>query len=340
MTALAGLGRPGKAPADMAGSAVGLNVGAGEPEPAQVVVEICALPLNGAVALCAIAWEVRRQVCRIRGLPEVFQMAPFTGLRSSSKPARNVASVALHLCVRTGQWKFGEGGVIEHGSLPLGGGVTDRTVARETCLDMVGILSGVEVLGVATCALGGDAGVLAANMAGIAFETGMSAGQGEAGNGFMVELRPLPGIHAMALVTLKWDARGLMRRVRGFVEVGHMARGTLRAEPDERSRRGAFVATLAGRSGMCADQWKPVGVLACLLHRHAPTFHRVALLAIAAEFPAMDISVTRGALLADIVEEPVDVTGCAGHPLVHAQQRPASLCVVVKFRYGANRLPG
>ncbi len=315
-------------------------MGASETEPAQVVIELRPLPLRRGVTLCAIPREIRRRVCRIGGLVEGVQVAPFTRLRSSRKPARHVTRVALDLGVRTGQRKLSEHRVIEHPAFPLCAAMANGTVARESSLDMVGVLGGVEVLDVTVNTLRGGAGVLAARMAVAATECSVCANQREAGDGCMVELGPQPGIHPVALVALHGDTRGSMRRIRRLVVVGHVAGRALRAEPGIDSGGGASVTALARRHRMGADQREPVGVFPRLLDRHAPTFYRVTLLAIATELPSMNIGVAGRALLADILEDPIDVARRAVNPLMHAQQRPAGLGIVVEFGVRSDGLPG
>ncbi len=340
MTAFAGLRRPRESAVDMAGRAVRLKVDASETEPAQVMVELRPRPLRRGVTLCAIPREIRRRVRRIGGFVECVQVAPFTRLWSSRKPSRHVTRVALDLGVRTGQRKLGQRRVIEHPAFPLCAAVANRTVAWESRLDVVGVLGRVEFLDVTVDTLRGGAGVLSACMAVAATEPRVCAGQREAGDGGMVELRPQPGIHTVTLVALQGDTRGSMRRIHRFVVVGHVAGRALRAEPRIDSGGGAGVTTLAGRHRVSADQREPVGVFPRLLDRHAPALYRVALLAIAAELPSMNIGVAGSALLAYILEDPIDVARRAGNPLMHAQQRPACLGIVVEFGLRPDGLPG
>ncbi len=125
VTAFAGLRGPRESAVDVAGGAIGLNVGAGETEPAQIVVELSPFPLRRGVTLCAVPREVRRRVRRIGGLVECVEVAPFTSLRGSSKAARNVTRVALDLCVRTCQRELGTRRVIERRTFPLCAGVAN-----------------------------------------------------------------------------------------------------------------------------------------------------------------------------------------------------------------------
>ncbi len=131
-----------------------------------------------------------------------------------------------------------------------------------------------------------------------------------------------------------------MRQTGRLVVIADVAGGALGAQPGEGSRRCALVATLAGRHRMGADQRETVGVFPRLLDSNTPTLHRMALLAIASKPPSMNVGVAGGAFFADILENPVDVTRGAGNPLMHAQQRPSRLGVVVEFRLRTDRLPG
>jgi len=69
-----------------------------------------------------------------------------------------------------------------------------------------------------------------------------------------------------------------------------------------------------------------------------PTSYRVALRAIRAELPAMNIRVAIGALSTDIFEFQAGVAERARHFFVHAKQRVPS-CVVVEFRNAADGFP-
>ena len=89
---------------------------------------------------------------------------------------------------------------------------------------------------------------------------------------------------------------------------------------------------------MGPEQRKTVLVLVDLLHRDLPALHAVTLLTICSELALMNVSVAIGALLTHVGEYRLDVALGAGHSLMHAAQRIASL-VMVELGHAADRLP-
>ena len=98
------------------------------------------------------------------------------------------------------------------------------------------------------------------------------------------------------------------------------------------------MARLAVQRGVGTNEWKAIVVLLDLLHRHLPSAHRMALLAICAKLSPMDICVTVLAPLSDTREYWFYVALRAGHRRMHPAKRIFRL-VVIEFRNGANRLP-
>jgi hypothetical protein len=94
--------------------------------------------------------------------------------------------------------------------------------------------------------------------------------------------------------------------------------------------------TLQG--GMRSEQGKTILVVLDGLDRDVPTFHGVALLAIGAHLPFVNIGVTIGAPRTHIRKDRLCVTPGAGHILVHAPQRIFGL-VVIEFGDSPDRLP-
>lgn len=95
-------------------------------------------------------------------------------------------------------------------------------------------------------------------------------------------------------------------------------------------------AAVQGRVG--PQQRKPILVLVDLLGGNLPTFHAVTLLTIRTELAFMNVSVAISALVTHVGEYRFDVALCAGHSLMQAPQRIASL-VMVELRHIADRLP-
>ena len=90
--------------------------------------------------------------------------------------------------------------------------------------------------------------------------------------------------------------------------------------------------------GMGAQQRKTVLVLLHGLQRDLPAFYRVALLALRAELPAVDVGMAVRALRAHVGEHQARMTQAALHGFVHAAQWITRL-VVVEFREIADGLP-
>ena len=99
-----------------------------------------------------------------------------------------------------------------------------------------------------------------------------------------------------------------------------------------------LVAFLAFHHSMRAQQRKPVEVLLNRLVGNLPAQHRVALGAIGAKLPAMNVGVATGAVLAHVGENRFGVAARAGYFFVHAAQR-ISRGFMIEFWNGANRSP-
>ena len=89
---------------------------------------------------------------------------------------------------------------------------------------------------------------------------------------------------------------------------------------------------------MRSDQGETILVILDGLHRDIPALYGVALLAVCAHLPLVDIGMAIGAPCTHIREDGLGVTLGAGHVLVHAAQRILGL-VVIEFRDSADRLP-
>lgn len=89
---------------------------------------------------------------------------------------------------------------------------------------------------------------------------------------------------------------------------------------------------------MRTDQRESILMLLDLSHRNAPALYAVAVLAIGAHLPAMDVSVTIGARMANVGEQQLGVALRACHARVHAAQRVPST-VVIELRQVADGFP-
>jgi len=101
---------------------------------------------------------------------------------------------------------------------------------------------------------------------------------------------------------------------------------------------GILVTCVALHQGVCADQRKPILMVANRVDGNLPTFYAVALFAIGAELAAMNVRMAVGAAGTYIFEHQAQVALSAPYIRVHSAQGILRL-VVVEFRKAANRLP-
>lgn len=118
----------------------------------------------------------------------------------------------------------------------------------------------------------------------------------------VVKSRDLPLRHVVAGLARYGEAGRPMIQGR-CLKILRMATDALRAQSRIYSRRGAFVAGIAGGCRVSAEQRKTVPVIPYRLRIDAPAAHGVAVLALSAELPAVEISVTGRALRSSLVED-------------------------------------
>jgi len=106
----------------------------------------------------------------------------------------------------------------------------------------------------------------------------------------------------------------------------------------ELTNRRAFVAVLALHRGVSTEKREAILVIFNLLNGIVPTENRVALRAVRAHFPLVNIGVAILTILANVREYRFYVALRAFNFLVHAAQRIPSF-IVIKFRDGADGAP-
>ena len=228
--------------------------------------------------------------------------------------------------------------MIETGVQPGRGGVAHRTVLREPSLRMIRICRAVVVLGVAAETGRRCARELSADMAGGAFQCGVHAGEGEAGELQVIELRTEPGIHGVTHLAGGRKVHRTVIEVWDGVLLG-VARVAIRAESDKLPGSGVRVAILALQGRVGAYQREAILVILDRLQVHLPAFHRVARFAIGAELSAMKVGMTIGAPHSHLCEHHVCVTLLAADVYMHATQ-PVTRFVVIELRDRAQGAPG
>lgn len=326
-------------PADVALRAIEAAMGAGQRESSRAVVEARPRPRQRCVALRASLRETRGSVGRILGVVEIVQVTPDAIGRSPLKLSANVALRTRQAGVRAGQGEAGECRVIEDSSRPGVRVMALRARLRESRFRVIGIGRGIKVFQVAGDAVGRCSLEMPADMAGGTVESGVGAGERKAAKASVIEARALPGVHtAVALIASCWEADRLMiRRLRPHVRA-HVTTGAIGRQSTELASGSALMAGTAFQDRVCTQQRKSVLVVADRFHRDYPAHHTVALFALRAQSPAVNVRVTIGALFPDIGEYGLGVALGAGHALVHSAQRVAR-GVVIEFGAVANRLP-
>ena len=134
----------------------------------------------------------------------------------------------------------------------------------------------------------------------------------------MIKGRIQPVIGAVAGIAGRRKFSLRMIRVCCGLIIGGMAGVALRRHGLELAGRRSFVAGIAIYRGVGAGQGKAIIVLPNLRDRHLPSAHRVALLAIRSQLPAMDVGVAVLASLPDVGEDGLNVALRASHSLMHA----------------------
>ena len=214
------------------------------------------------------------------------------------------------------------------------------TVGGEVGCHMVGIGRTLEIFQVATNASCRSQVVI---VVGVAISTqargnGMPSAQGKS-HRIVIELCTQPVVRAVTVAASRGEHGRDMVRVARSLELFGVAGKALRRHRLEVAGSRAFMTGIAVDGRMSASQGKAVVVLLDLRHRHLPAQHRMALLAVGSQLPAVNVGVAVLAPLADVGEHRFDMALCTGHGLMHATQRILRL-IVVEFRNGANRTPG
>jgi hypothetical protein len=170
-------------------------------------------------------------------------------------------------------------------------------------------------------------GILAPGMTLGTIQPCMCADQFESGEfGVIKVIAPL--IHAMAAIAFHGKARGLMINDLCVIKVVDVTGIAVGVESLKCSNRFVLVAVLALKGCMSAKKREPVRMSISALYNLAPSANVMALFAIAAEFAAVNIRMTIGALRSDICKNQFYVTLPAIQPLMHPFQRKSGSAVV------------
>ena len=170
----------------------GGDVRSGEREFRVVVVETGRHPSRCCMADLAILREARRHVVGALGALVVLQV---TVIASGAQGRVLAVRVALHASgsdVRARQRELGLRGVIEHGAVPVGCGVAQRTILRESGRNVVRIGGRLVILQMTVVASGAQTFIDAVGVALQASGGHMFASEREGGLRIVIELRPVP----------------------------------------------------------------------------------------------------------------------------------------------------
>jgi hypothetical protein len=127
-------------------------------------------------------------------------------------------------------------------------------------------------------------------------------------------------------------------RIRGLIKIREMAGNAFGGKTLELTHCRALVAVLALHRGVRTEKRKAILVIFDLLNGIVPTENRVALRAIRAHFPLVNIGVAILTILAYVREYRFYVALRALNFLMHAAER-ISCFIVIKFRNGADGAP-
>ena len=299
--------RSGKVAAGVALRALHGDVRARQRKCRLVVIETCVEPAGRIVALLASLREAAGHMVGIGGALEVRQVAAHALRWRAGEVAAPMALRALHSRVRSGQRECSLV-VIERRRQPRFGVMTTGAILRESRRPVIWICGRVESRQMASYAAGGRGGEFVVRVTLRAVQPGVRAGEGEAGEFRMIELRSHPSLHGVALLAVGGEIERRVAGVVGFLKVCGMARDTFGGEAGELAVGGLLVARITAEGGVRPEKREAVLVLLDVVDRNLPTFGRMALLAPRSQLSTMDIGVAVRARVANVGEDQFRVT--------------------------------
>ena len=212
---------------DVAAAACHRGVRSSQGECCVVVIKRRRSPVGGAVAQRAILGKAAGHVIGIRGALEGAEVTRNARRGKPDEYSAGMAAAAAQSHVRAGQRKRGLG-VIKDRPQPVGGAVADGAVGREACRHVIGVGGLLEGRQVTARALRRRRRKHAARVALRALQRGMSTRQREFRHRGVVERGGQPGRGGMALFARLRETAADVGRVRGRLEVRHVASRTHR----------------------------------------------------------------------------------------------------------------
>lgn len=291
------------------------------------------------MATVAGGGEIQRDVARIVGALEIFQMA---GHASRAVQAVVIVDMAIGASARRVRMHAGQretgGGVIEMAVSPLHGVVALLASRREP--RMRDRSCRVVVIGLVTAntrRAGQVVIVVDVAISALARRHGVATGEKEPGRR-VVELGIQPVVGAVAGVALSRELRRHVVRIDGGSKVRLMAGEALRRHRLELAVGATLVTGVAVDRRVRSGEREAIVVLLNILVGDLPSAHRVALLAIRAQLATVNVGVAILALVTDVSEHHLYVTLRASDGGVHAAKRVLGL-IVIEFGNGADRFP-
>ena len=228
--------------------------------------------------------------------------------------------------------------MIETGGLPCGGVVTSLTGLGKAQGHVVWVRSFLKIGQVTSHTIRRCALEFASYMAGDAIQRGMGARESKSCHLQMIEFRSKPVIHAVTLFASRGKPSSRVCRRTGRLVVFGVAGVALRGQALELANRRALMASVAFDRRVSAQQRETILMLLNLLHRHLPSLHRMALLAVRAHLALVNVGVAVCAFTSHVGEHRIGVALGTAHTPVHAPQWIARL-IVIEFGDIANGLP-
>jgi len=304
------------------------------------VIESRTVPRSRGVALLASDRETGLHVIGIRGALEILEVARAAIRRCTHKLTIDVTLRAGHIHVPAGQREFCKGVVIERRHVPRARVVASLASRGESRLRMWRIARLIEIRQVATHAGGRCSYEFSTRVARRTIQRSVRPGQGKAGELEVVELRTHPVVHGVTLLAAGGQVQlHVIQPGRSCIyEVPLMARIASGGQTLELAHGRVLVTRIAVHRGVRADQWKTIDVLVDLLNRNIPALYGVALLAVSAHLPLVNVRVAVRALGAHVREDQLGVALRTAQALMHAAQGILR-GVVIKFGNGPERLP-
>jgi len=241
----------------------------------------------------------------------------------SNELTAHVAGLAVERHMRAGQGELCLV-VLESGSDPGRGRVTERAVVRKTGRKVIRRRCLGEIIQVAAHACGVEPGELSSDVTGFATDRDVGSGQRERVRCMTLEESTLPSAHGMTILAVGWETQREVVNGSRFV-FGRMTRDTQSADAGERSGRGTGMTRFTAFGSMRTLKRKPIEMCLDRFNGKLPVQFRVAVLARRAELPAVNVGMAVRATGLDFGEESLRMAARAFGVCMAADKWPSRL---------------